>query len=157
MRKSLFLICLIFASCGIPQVEDEKCTESREAVRTFYAEHLSESPVEKLKPEILTKIDGWLTSDLFGLLEKAAKRTDSSAIMGDPFTFSAEFPTGFKVGECQVSGERNVTHTVRLFWNVNSKPGEHLIKAQVEKTGDRWLIKDFVDPDRGSLVQMLSK
>jgi Protein of unknown function (DUF3828) len=157
MKKLLLFICLLSASCSIPQIEDAKCTESRETVRSFYAQHLSESQIETLNTEEVGKKEKWLTPELYQLLQKAAAMDPAKAIKGDPFTFSTEFPTGFKVGECQVSGEQAASHTVRLFWKVGSERGEHLMKVETEKRGDRWLIKNFIDPQRGTLVELLSK
>jgi hypothetical protein len=153
----LLLACLALMSCSIPQVEDGKCTVSRETVRSFYSEHFADGDKISFTKESVTKKEKFLTPEFyqtaqkqFAVLEKfktdhpEAKQIDEDLFIdGDPFTNSMNYPTGFKVGECEISGENNVSHNVRLFWKNDNKPFERDMKVEMEKRGDKWLISDF--------------
>ena len=149
----VFFISLAFASCSIPQIEDAKCTASRETVRSFYAQHIGGGDAMAFHRENVAKKEKFLTPELYKLLQNEFTRQDEFVkahpdavpfMNGDPFTASQDYPTGFKVGECKVSGENSVSHNVRLFGKVENKPFEREIKVAAEKRGSDWLISDFI-------------
>lgn len=166
MWNFLLLFGLALVSCSIPQIEDGKCTASRETVRSFYSQHFAAGDERGFTRENVAKKEKFLTPELYKLLQHEFDRQEEFAkshpdevpfIDGDPFTDSQEYPTGFKVGECNISGESRTKHTVRLFWkSADDKPTQREIKVEVEKRGDKWLISDFIDDGNGSLVKTLS-
>ena len=162
----LLFICLAFVSCNIPQIEDGKCTASRETVRSFYSQHFNNESERGFTRENVAKKEIFLTPELYKLLQHEFERQEEFVkahpdevpfFDGDPFTASQEYPTGFKVGECKISGENRVVHNVRLFWMTDKKPVEREIKVEAEKRGDKWLINDFIDDKNESLVKTLSR
>jgi hypothetical protein len=156
MLKTIVVIgfvFLAFAACSIPQVEDPKCTESRETVRSFYAQHLADESQTSFTRENIAKKEKFLTPEFYRLLTGALDKQQTFS--RDVFADSEQGPTGFKVGECKVSGENTVTHTVRLFWKIDAKPIVGDIKVEEEKRGDTWLISDFVGNTSGSLANAL--
>ncbi len=166
MWSFLLFIGLTLASCSIPQIEDGKCTASRETVRSFYSQHFTSSDEMGFTRENVTKKEKFLTPELYKLLQNEFARQDEFVkahpdevpfMDGDPFTASQEYPTGFKVGECKISGESRVSHNVRLFWKNDNKPVERMMKIEAEKRSDKWLISDFVDDKGESLVKTLSR
>lgn len=166
MWSFLLLACLALVSCSIPQIEDGKCTASRETVRSFYSQHFASNEEMGFTRENVAKKEKFLTPGLYKLLQNEFTREDEFAkahpdevpfFNGDPFTNSQEYPTGFKVGECKIAGENHVSHNVRLFWKTDNKPGERMMKLEVEKSGDKWLISDFVDDKNESLAKTLGR
>ncbi len=166
LRNFLLLACLALVSCNIPQVEDGKCTASREIARSFYSEHFADQTGMAFTRENISRKEKFLTPELFKLLQHEFDRQDEFVkthpdevpfMDGDVFTDSQEYPTGFKVGECKISGESRVAHTVRLFWRNNDKPMQREMKVEVEKRGDKWLINDFIGDKDESLVKTLSR
>lgn len=162
----LLLACIALVSCNIPQVEDGKCTASRETVRSFYSQHFAGGDEMGFTRENIAKKEKFLTPELYKLLQREFDRQDEFVkahpdevpfIDGDVFTDSQEYPTGFKVGECKISGESRVSHIVRLFWNTDNKPVQREIKVEAEKRGDKWLISDFIGDKESSLVKTLSR
>jgi hypothetical protein len=162
----LFTVCLVFASCSIPQVEDAKCTASRETVRSFYAQHFSEGDKIGFTRDNITREEKFFTPEFYKLLLNEISRqedflkanpNETPFLTGDPFSDSPEYAVGFKVGECKVSGENNVTHNVRLFWKIADKPTVGDIKIDAEKRGDQWLIGDFTGDKDGSLAKILGR
>lgn len=148
MKKMLVLIGLLFASCNIPQIEDAKCTASRETVRSFFSQHLSEENATGFTFESMAKKAKFLTPELNSLLQK---QTEPGKM------FTEALPTGFKVGECKISGENSVVHTVRLFAMANNKAVESEMKVDVEKRGNDWLIDDLTDDKNKSLTSILKQ
>lgn len=161
----VFLALFTFSTCNIPQVEDAKCTASRETVRSFYAEHFAAGDRMGFTRENVAGKEKFFTPELHKLLlnefdrqEKFAKENPGQPpfMSGDPFTVSQEYPSGFKVGECAIGGENNASHTVQLFWISEDKPINRAIKVEAEKRGDKWLVKDITGDDNG-LVKILSR
>jgi len=166
MWSFLLLLGLGLVSCNIPQIEDGKCTASRETVRSFFTQHFQSDAETGFTRESVAKKEKFLTPELYKLLQHEFDREDEFVkahpdevpyMNGDPFTDSQEYPTGFKVGKCNVSGESRVTHNVLLFWKTDDKPVQEGTKVQVEKRGDKWLIGDFTSDKSGSLVKTLSR
>lgn len=167
MWNFLLLASLALVSCNIPQIEDGKCTASRETVRSFYSQHFNNEAERGFTRENIAKKEKFLTPELYRLLQHEFERQEEFVkahpdevpfIDGDPFTDSQEYPTGFKVGECDISGESRTKHNVNLFWkSADDKPTQRVMKVEVEKRGGKWLINDFIDDTNESLVKTLGR
>lgn len=108
----------------------------------------------------------FFTPEFYKLIEHEFDRQDEFAkanpdmvpyIDGDPFTNSQEYPSGFKVGECQVTDIDSLTHVVRLFWKIDEKASNKEMRVKIEKRGDVWQISDIIDHQGESLAQMFSR
>jgi hypothetical protein len=155
----LLLVALACLSCSNPQMEDPKCTASRQTVQSFYSEYFADSGKNGFNRDTIEKKEKFLAPDLYKLLQTDLDRQASgglSFLNWDPFIDSSEEATGFKVGECKVFDDIHITHTVRLFWKTDNKPTIGEIKVKTVRISDQWLITDFTGEKNGSVTQRLS-
>jgi hypothetical protein len=134
-RELLSILCLLaspiwIASCSIPNLEGQQCTETRDVVREFYSWYLGTDPAMREKQRDVH--DRYIASDF-----------RSAAVSGlDPFFLSDTTPTTFKIGKCEVKDDSHVDIQVQIYWRQEQKIDQKEVYADVEKVGDKWLIDE---------------
>lgn len=59
----------------------------------------------------------------------------------DPFTSgTADIPMAFRVGECRELAPDRTEFKVLVFWRNDQRTEQRVIKAELAKTGEKWLI-----------------
>lgn len=169
---NIFLvIALAFGSCQIPQIEDARCTASRETARKFFAQHLQDTSRQAFTREALTSLEKFLTPEFYQVMQKDFDRHEKmirdnplenmpnrvAFANADPITGPHPLPTGYKVGECKTEGDFYAIHAVQMFWTNDDRPLQRELKVKIEKRGDQWLISDFINDKNESLFEMFSR
>jgi hypothetical protein len=118
------------ASCSIPNLEGQQCTETRDVVREFYSWYLGTDAAMREKQR-----------DFYD--RYIAPNFRSAAATGlDPFFLSDTTPTTFKIGKCEVKDDSHVDIQVQIYWRQEQKIDQKEVYAGVEKVGDKWFIDE---------------
>lgn len=134
--SSFLSVCSVaivfFASCSIPNLEKPDCTEARDVVKQFYSFHFGGD----MRPtaDNLKMRERFLTPELFATLNASGETAN------DYFTASTDYPKAFRLGTCTVGSTDNVSIQVLLFWRDDTQSVQKEVRAEVVRTGDKWLI-----------------
>lgn len=128
----LFVFCLFSASCSMPNLQSQECSEARPTVKEFYSYHFGNDM--KFTLENLKLREKFLTPELINKLTNTPQNVD-------PFTLTNDTPKAFRVGGCEVVEEgKNVNFEVLLFWKTDTRSEQRSISVEVVKQNDKWLI-----------------
>lgn len=128
------ILFLTFASvgCSIPNLDPPECAESRTVIQEFYSFHFGNEM--RVSSDGLAARKEFLTPEMFIAGSTAAEGTD-------PFTTGTnDIPKAFRAGQCRVISPERTDHDVLLFWKDDSRTEQRVIKVQVAKIEDGWLI-----------------
>ncbi len=81
----------------------------------------------------------FLTDRLFDSLWAA------TAVGGDHFTSTSDYPKAFRVGECKAVNAEKTVFQVLLLWKDDKRSEQKEIAVDMVKQGDEWLV-DSVSP-----------
>jgi hypothetical protein len=127
---------VIFAACGVPNLDPPECAASRTAVREFFSFHFGNDM--RFSAEGLKHREKYLSPAMVEQVRNAKEGTD-------PFTTGdADFPKAFRAGECRVVEPDRTAFDLLLFWKDDNRSEQRTIKVEVVKSGDSWLI-DKID------------
>jgi hypothetical protein len=134
-------------------------------VRSFYTFHLAHKKGFTVSNVRLRK--GWLTPELYKLLLDELKRAAAASkahpdeapdFEGDPLTDSQEYPSSFRTGKSEVSGDLAKV-TVTLLWSAGTSRGRDSrdIVVEVKRTETGWLINDIISNQGSRLSDELKR
>ena len=143
----VFLAAMFASSCSMPNLEPVECTESRDAVKSFYSQHFASDM--KFTADALKEKSKFLTPEFAALLGKFVTESD-------PFTLSQDKPRAFRVGGCKVNraGEKTEV-TALVFWKDQTKTEQLPIRFDMAKQDDKWLINNIYG-DKQNLRELLN-
>ena len=136
MRFAGWLVAIVIvlsafglASCSIPNLEGQQCTDARESVREFYFWYLGTDATMRDKQR-----------DFYDRFVAPDFRPAGGANL-DPFFLSDTTPTTLKIGKCELKNDTHVEMQVQLYWKHEGKTDQKEVYADVAKAGDQWLIE----------------
>jgi len=110
-------------------------------VRAFYHYHFAHDMA--FTPVTVRRRAPWLAPELLALCRAyfaaPAAKDEVPAIDGDPFTDSQEYPTSFRVGAAQASGDSAVV-TVTFAWSAGETRG---VTVVLTRRARGWRIADL--------------
>jgi hypothetical protein len=128
----LFVISVGLASCSIPNLQPEECTEARPAVREFFSFHFGN--------EMSFSQEGLALRERF-LTPRFTAELKTRMGTADPFTVNSDdVPRAFRVGQCVSPDPAHTVFDVLVFWRDNQRTDQRTIRVEAAKTGDAWLI-----------------
>jgi len=160
---SLICVVVILSVCAEPRAKAKTGgpqDAAAKAVRSFYTFHLARKKDFTVSNVRLRK--RWLTPELYNLLLDQLKRAaeeskahpdEAPYFEGDPLTDSQEYPSSFRVGKAEVSGDLAKV-TVTLLWSARTSRGRDSrdIVVEVTRTATGWLINDIIN-NQGSRLR----
>lgn len=121
----------------MPNLAEPECTASRGVVKEFYSYHFGNEmrfSQENLKPR-----EKFLTPEFVKSLQ--VLQTEN-----DPFTTNnTDFPKAFRIGKCEVAAPDKTIFEVVLFWRDDTRSEQKIIKAEVIKQNEKWLINKILN------------
>jgi hypothetical protein len=128
----IFVISMGLASCSIPNLQPEECTEARPAVREFFSFHFGN--------EMSFSQAGLALRERF-LTPRYAAQLKTRTGTADPFTVNSDdVPRAFRVGQCVSPGPDQTVFDVLVFWRDSERTDQRTIRVEAVRTGDTWLI-----------------
>jgi len=119
--------------CSIPNMQSQQCSEASDDVKEFYSWYLG-TDAQQRRPEIFKK---FLSPELLGYRDTGEK---------DPFYLSANVPTTFKIGKCELVDDSHANVQVQLYWRHSDQNTEQReVYADTVKSGDVWQIGKIED------------
>lgn len=140
--RNFLLFCLLLTAycslnCSMPNLAEPECTASRGVVKEFYSYHFGNEmrfSQENLKPR-----EKFLTPEFVKSLQ--VLQTEN-----DPFTTNnTDFPKAFRIGKCEVAAPDKTIFEVVLFWRDDTRSEQKIIKAEVIKQNEKWLINKILN------------
>ena len=114
--------------CSIPKLESQQCSEAADQVKEFYSWYLGTDAEMRGRQR-----------DVYDRFVSPKFRSDV-AEGTDPFFRSTTPPTTFKIGKCESMNDTQGNIQVQLYWRLEGKTDQKEVYADIEKSGDRWLI-----------------
>ena len=149
----LVLLCLV----GTVSAQNRNVASPDEVVKSFYRFHFSHD--HNFLQRNVQRRESWLSPTLFQLLMNEFRRQEEYGrahpnssfvpyMEGDPFTYSSEFPTSFRVGHVFIARTHSVVN-VAMFWSGHSSRGKGAknLEVHLATVGGQWRIDDIVDKD----------
>ena len=124
---SLIAFCLL--DCRVPTLESPQCSEAADQIKEFYSWYLGTDREMRNKQ---SEVSSRFVSP--GFQTDVAEGTD-------PFFRSTSPPTTFKIGKCESMNETRGKIQVQLYWRLESRTDQKEVYADIQKSGDRWLIE----------------
>ena len=137
LRTSIVL-CLVLViggglGCSIPNMQSQQCSEASDNVKEFYSWYLG-TDADKRQSDMFKKY----VSSEFPNIQSNEKN--------DPFYLSANAPTTFKAGKCELVNDSHANVQVQLYWRYSERNTEQReVYADTVKTGDVWQITRIED------------
>ena len=114
-------------------MQSQQCSEASDSVKEFYSWYLG-TDVQQRHPEVFKK---FLSPEILNERKSGEK---------DPFYLSAETPTTFKVGKCDLVDDAHANVQVQLYWRHSERNTEQReVYADTVKNGDVWQIEKIED------------
>lgn len=132
-----FYLCLTACVTGsMPNLDEPECAESREVVKKFYSYHFDKNML--FSQESLKEREKFLTPEF-------AKSLRNVETENDVFTTdSADTPRAFRLGDCKVVEPTKTNIDVLLLWRNETESRQQIIKVEVIKQNDKWLINKIL-------------
>ncbi len=136
--RNFLIFCLLLTvfcslSCGsMPNLEPRECAESGGVVKELYSYHFGNEM--KFSQENLKLREKFLTPEFVKSLQNVQSENDVFT------TNNTDFPKAFRVGKCEVVSPEKTNIEVVLFWRDDTRTEQKIIKVEVVKQSDKWLI-----------------
>jgi hypothetical protein len=131
-----FLLCSACVTGSIPNLDEPECAASREVVKKLYSYHFDKNML--FSQEGLKERERFLTPEFFQSLQKLQTENDVFT------TDSADIPRAFRLSDCKVIAPDKTNVEVLLLWRNESESRQQIIKAEVVKQADKWLINKIL-------------
>ncbi len=132
----LALAALFGASCEIPVIESQDCSEAQIAVREFYSYHFDGDMAINAKE--LERLKKYMTPD-------AAKELEGTETENDIFTTNtADHPKAFRIGACELQPPDTARLSVLLFWRSDERTEQQEINVEAKKINGKWLFNKVI-------------
>jgi hypothetical protein len=129
-----FLISCVTGS--MPNLDEPECAASRETVKKFYSIHFDGNML--FSQENLKKQEKFLTPEFIKILQSLQTENDVFT------TDSTDVPRAFRLGDCKVIEPNKTNVEVLLLWKIDEGSRQQIIRAEVIKQEDKWLINKIL-------------
>ncbi len=134
----LLIFAFSYFGCGsMPNLEPRECSESGGVVKEFYSYHFGNEM--KFSQENLKLREKFLTTEFVKSLQNLQTENDVFT------TNNMDFPKAFRVGKCEVVSPEKTNIELVLFWRDDTRTEQKIIKVEVVKQSDKWLVNKILN------------